>query len=99
MDPSHESLHSLMSAVAALDLPEELSQLETVRKNMHMIQFWFSHSEDTSENVSSELNGILESGSYHIETTESDATVTRRSRLQLVLKHKLSFVSTSLQYF
>ena len=95
MDPNHKSLHSLMSAVAALDLPEELPQLETVRKNMHLIQFWFSYSEDTPEDVSSELKGILESGSYHIETTELDATVTRRSRLQLVLKYKLPFISTS----
>ena len=95
MDPSHKSLHSLMWAVAALKLPEGLPQLETVRKNMHLIQFWFSHSEDTPENVSSELNGILESGSYHIESTESDTTATQRSRLQLVLKYKLSFTSTS----
>ncbi len=93
MDPSHKSFHSLMSAVAALEIPEGLPQLETVRKNMHLIQFWFSHSEDTPENVSNELNGILESGSYHYETT--DATVTRHSRLQLVLKYKLSFVHVS----
>ena len=92
MDPSHKSLHSLMSAVATLELPEGLPQLETVRKNMHFIQFWFSHSEDTPENVSSELNGILESGSYRIE---SEATVTRESRLQLVLEYELSFVSIS----
>ena len=91
MDPSHDSLHSLMSAVTALNLPEELSQLETVRKNMHLIQFWFSSSEDTPENVSSELKGILESGSYHIETTNTTST---RSRLQLVIEYKLSFVST-----
>ena len=91
MDPSHKSLQSLMSAVASLELPEGLPQLETVRKNMHLIQFWFSHSEDTPENVSSELNGILESGRYCFKT---DATVTGQSRLQLVLKYELSFMST-----
>ena len=86
---------SLISAVKALKLPEGLPQLETVRKNMRLIQFWFSRSEDTPENVSNELNGILESGSYHIETAESDAALTRRSRLQVVLKYKLPFVSPS----
>ena len=93
MNAGHKSLHSLMSAVTALNLPEGLSQLETVRKNMHLIQFWFSSSEDTPENVSSELKGILESGSYHIETTTS--TVSGKSRLQLMIKYSLSFVSTS----
>ena len=93
IDHSYQSLNSLMSAVTALELPEELPQFETVRKTMHLIQFWFSRSEDTPENVSSELNGILESGSYHIETT--NATVTRRSRLRLVLKFELSFLSAS----
>ena len=92
LDPS-QSLHSLMSAVAGLDLPETLSQLETVRKNMHYIQYWFSYSEDTTENVSAILNGILESGEYSIETITP--AIPGRSNLQLVIKYKLSFVSTS----
>ena len=95
MDPSHKSLYALMSAVAALKPPEGLPQLETVRKNMHLIQFWFSHSEDTPENVSNELNGILESGSYHIEAAKLSSTITRRSGLQIELKYKFSFVTTS----
>ena len=91
MDPSHDSLHSLMSAVAVLGLPEDLSQLDTVRNNMYLIQFWFSQSEDTFENASRELDGILNSGRYCIEATSPESF--GANSLQLVIKYQL--VSTS----
>ena len=83
MDPSHTSLCSLMTIVTALDLPEGLPQLETVKNNMHLIRFWFSHKE---ENVWSQLNDILNNGCYQIKPS----LVAGRSYLQLVLEYEPS---------
>ena len=89
LDRNH-SLRSLMSSVAALELPEGLPQLETVKCNVHQIRYWFSRAEDTLENVSSELDDILCGGSYHVVSS----SVSGRSRLHLMLEYE-SFRSIS----
>ena len=83
MDPNHSSLHSLMTAVTALDLPEGLPQLETVKNNMHLIRFWFSQ---TEENVWNQLDDILNNGYYQIKPF----LVAERSYLQLVLEYEMA---------
>ncbi len=83
MDPSHGSLQSLMTAVTALDLPEGLPQLETVRKNMHLIRFWFSQTEG---NVWNQLENILKSGCYRIYFSMAAG----RSYLEVVLDYEPS---------
>ena len=85
LDRSH-SLKSLMLAVAALELPEGLPQLETVKCNMHQIRYWFSQAEDTLENVSRELDDILHSGRYHIISS----LVSGKNCLHLVLEYECS---------
>jgi hypothetical protein len=89
LDRSH-NLKSLMSSIAALELPEGLPQLETVKCNMHQIRYWFSRAEDTLENVSSELDDILCGGNYQVVSS----SVSGRSRLQLMLEYE-SFRSIS----
>ncbi len=83
LDRSH-NLKSLMSSIAALEFPEGLPQLETVKCNIHQIRYWFSRAEDTLENVSSELDDILRSGNYHIVRS----SVCGRSVLHLVLEYE-----------
>ncbi len=83
MNPSHDSLHSLMSAVTALNLPKGLPQFETVRENMHLIRLWFSQ---TEENVWNQLDNILKSGCYRI----TFSMVAERSCLQVVLDYEPS---------
>ena len=83
MDPSHSSLHSLMTAVTALDLPEGLPQLKTVKNNMHLIRFWFSQTED---NVWNQLDDILKNGCYQMKPSLAAG----RNCLQLVLEYKPS---------
>ena len=83
LDRNH-SLKSLMSSVAALELPEGLPQLETVKCNMHQIRYCFFRAEDTLENVSSELDDILCGGNYHVVSS----SVSGRSHLQLALEYK-----------
>ena len=85
MDPSHDSLHSLMSVVTALDLPEGLPQLETVRDNMHLIRFWFSQTEG---NVWNQLDSVLKSGCYRINLSIAAG----RSCLQVVLDYEPSTI-------
>ncbi len=83
MDPSHDSLHSLMTAVTELDLPEGLPQLETVRDNMHLIRFWFSQ---TEENVWNQLDSIWKTGYYQIKFSMAAG----RNCLQIILDYEPS---------
>ena len=43
-DPG-QTFNCLMSVVTSLDTREELAQLDTVKKNMHLIRLWFSRAE------------------------------------------------------
>ena len=91
MDPSHESLHSLMSDIADLKLPEDIPQLETVKRNIQDIRIWFSHSEDTLKNA---LDIILKNGEYQILATLVAHERSTYASLKLVLKYEPSTSAT-----
>ena len=48
---SGQSFSSLMKAVTSLDTTEGLTQLDTVKNNMHLIRLWFSRAEVSLTNV------------------------------------------------
>ncbi len=89
MDPSHESLHALMSDIRDLKLPKRIPQFETVKKNIQLIRVLFSQSEDTLKSV---LDNILKNGEYEImaTTVANERRPCAHTRLRLILRYKPS---------
>ena len=88
-DPSHESLHALMSDIRDLKPPDRIPQFETVKKNIQLIRVWFSQSEDTLKSV---LDNILKNGEYQITATSlaHERRPCAHTHLRLILKYKPS---------
>jgi len=84
-DPG-QSFSSLMTAVISLDTTVGLTQLDTVKKNMHLIRLWFSRAEDTLENVSHELDCIFKTGYYHYVFSSHG----RKNTIQMYLKYQVA---------
>ena len=55
---SGQSFSSLMKAVTSLDTTKGLTQLDTVKNNMHLIRLWFSRAE-VSPTIVADLNSII----------------------------------------
>ncbi|XP_065828093.1 uncharacterized protein [Oscarella lobularis] len=91
-----EKLLQELSGSEKFKLQNWIGQITTVNTNMTLIKFWFSKAQgDTLENVTRDLEAIMESGKVHFDLGHSDVFGTGPCKMSLSYSIKSKEMATT----